>query len=177
MPADRYRVGQQEQEFAPAGREFGVTNDVDAPEQGRGMGEALGCTRDEIAGPQHRLGKTADNGIFQRGDGGEARVLARTSGEIHTSAPRLVQRVSRGTDKAGQVFDTVELAQIAVGQRCLDRITQRLRINAGDEPTRQSSRKLLQCHDLDTVPLGTRGIQPDLTSSQPAMGDERLALH
>ena len=177
MPADRYRVGQQEQEFAPAGREFGVTDDVDAPEQGRGMGEALGCTRDEIARPQHRVGETADDGIFERGDGGEAWVLARTRGEIHTSAPRLVQRVSRGTDKAGQVLDTVELAQIAVGQRCLDRIAQRLRIDAGDEPTRQSSRKLLQCHDLDAVPLGPRSIQPDFTSSQPAMGDERSALH
>lgn len=104
-------------------------------------------------------------------------MLARTSREIHTSAPCLVQRVSRGADKAGQGLDVVELAQVAVGQRRLDRVAQRLRIDAGDEPTRQSSRKLLQCHDLDAVPLGTRGLQSDLTSSQPAMGDECLALH
>jgi hypothetical protein len=101
--------------------------------------------------------------------------MARSAGlQIDASVPYLTDRIHCRGDHARERFETVEFAQSERGQCRLNGLAQGLIIDRARETARESSRKLLQSENVQSVLALTRGDQAALAHGMTAMGNHSV---
>ena len=83
--------------------------------------------------------------------------------QIDAGVPYLTDRVHSRGDHSRERFETVELAESERGQCRLDDLAQGLIIDRARKTARESSRKLLQAENVQSVLALTGGGQAPLT--------------
>ena len=94
--------------------------------------------------------------------------------QIDASAPYLTDRVHCSGDHARERFETVQLAERKRGQCRLNGLAQGLIIDRTCETARESSRKLLERENVQSVLVLTRGGQATLAHRMATVGNHSL---
>src|SRR3546814_6036836 len=101
-------------------------------------------------------------------------MVAGAGRKIEAGAPRLVERVGRRLNHAGELLDAVQLAELGLGQGLLDRSAKTLIVDGTRKSASQPRGQMLECHHLKTVPAIAGGAQPDLAHGQSDRKSTRL---
>ena len=103
--------------------------------------------------------------------------MARSPGlQIDAGVPDLPDRVHRRGDRARERFETVKFAESECGQCRLNDLAQSLIIDRAHKTARDSSRKLLQGENVQSVLALTRGGQAPLAHGMTAMGNHSVTV-
>ena len=100
--------------------------------------------------------------------------LAARALQIDVSAPYLTDRVHCRSHHARERFETVELAQRKRGQCRLNGLAQGLIVDRARESARESSRKLLERENVQSVLALTRGGQAPLAHRMATVGNHSV---